>query len=40
MPVFTGIYADPSVLARHKMEFDQATNIECDLEPNKVIGLG
>ena len=36
VPVFTGIYSDPSVLAEHQMEADSDSTITCDLVPNKV----
>ena len=36
VPVFTGIYSDPSVLAEHQMSAEVDTTMTCDLVPNKV----
>ena len=36
VPVFTGIYSDPSVLAEHQMVAEADTTMTCDLVPNKV----
>ena len=37
VPVFTGIYSDPGVLAEHQKIAEGTTSIQCDLAPSKVI---
>ena len=39
VPVFTGIYSDPSVLEQHQIEAKADTVIACDLAPNKVMAI-
>ena len=39
VPVFTGIYSDPSVLEQHQMDAKADTVIACDLAPNKVMAI-